>query len=502
MKPRYVLILLALAYASSLIAYSHFRLIDGDEGFYSTAARLVTEGKIPYKDFFYPQAPVLPFVYGGAVWLAGPNLASLRFVSIVFSLATVALWGWFLLKKYGNHRGVVFVAIGFLAFNPFFISWGVTVKTYALANLLATLALISVWHAVSSARRGWLVAAGFSSGLLVSTRLLYATVPLVILGWLIVRSMRADDRLCFRHTALFLLGMLAGCVPSMILFTHEPEVFVFNNIGYHLLQSDVPSVIEHGSGSLKSVLDLLLNHPYLSLQFLLACVGIYAVITFAGNEADYEKSFALLTITVVIAFLATTLIPSSLYEQYFTGPLAPFLTPLVAAGLYSLWERFRIAFFACGMAALTFSLAEFINEAGKASMSRVWTFESYSAIADSIKSHTLETDTVLSPWPGYVFESGRRYVPGLENHFGLLAAKKLTHEQQLRYHISGVDEIVATIQAREPEVVALGSWVTFLFSGLTDLERQALFNALLLNYRFIGEVGGVDLYERMPSPAQ
>ena len=56
------------------------RFIDGDEGFYLTAARLVLLHKVPYLDFFFQQAPLLPYVYGiwlklfGVSWFAARDL--------------------------------------------------------------------------------------------------------------------------------------------------------------------------------------------------------------------------------------------------------------------------------------------------------------------------------------------------------------------------------------------------------------------------------------------
>ena len=36
--------------------------VNQDEGWYLYAARLVGEGKLPYRDFFFTQGPVLPFL--------------------------------------------------------------------------------------------------------------------------------------------------------------------------------------------------------------------------------------------------------------------------------------------------------------------------------------------------------------------------------------------------------------------------------------------------------
>src|ERR1700678_237124 len=43
------------------------RFLDTDEGFYLLAARLVLMHKKPYVDFFFQQAPLLPYMY--ALWL-------------------------------------------------------------------------------------------------------------------------------------------------------------------------------------------------------------------------------------------------------------------------------------------------------------------------------------------------------------------------------------------------------------------------------------------------
>ena len=47
------------------------RLIARDEGFYTYAAQLILEGKHPYIDFFYPQMPLLPYLYATSGALFG-----------------------------------------------------------------------------------------------------------------------------------------------------------------------------------------------------------------------------------------------------------------------------------------------------------------------------------------------------------------------------------------------------------------------------------------------
>jgi hypothetical protein len=64
-------LLVALGLAALLIPIGRVRLIDGDEGYYLQAARLVSEGKRIYTDFFYPQMPFGAHVYAAWFWLWG-----------------------------------------------------------------------------------------------------------------------------------------------------------------------------------------------------------------------------------------------------------------------------------------------------------------------------------------------------------------------------------------------------------------------------------------------
>jgi hypothetical protein len=65
--PRWLLLVALIPIATFLAYVATSRTIQRDEGFYLMDARLVLNGKAPYLDFFYPQAPLLPYVY--ALWM-------------------------------------------------------------------------------------------------------------------------------------------------------------------------------------------------------------------------------------------------------------------------------------------------------------------------------------------------------------------------------------------------------------------------------------------------
>src|SRR5689334_11737193 len=82
------MLLLVIVFASELFfftAVAWHRFVDGDEGFYLLASRLVLEHKKPYVDFFYTQAPLLPYVYG--IWdkLAGVTWTSAKLLSALLT---------------------------------------------------------------------------------------------------------------------------------------------------------------------------------------------------------------------------------------------------------------------------------------------------------------------------------------------------------------------------------------------------------------------------------
>src|SRR4051794_23533138 len=60
---------LVVVFALQFLFFSYValhRFIDGDEGFYLLASRLVLAHKKPYIDFLFEQAPLFPYVY--ALW--------------------------------------------------------------------------------------------------------------------------------------------------------------------------------------------------------------------------------------------------------------------------------------------------------------------------------------------------------------------------------------------------------------------------------------------------
>ena len=82
---RVLLIPVVLIQFGIFLTIARYRLIDGDEGFYLMASRLVFEHQLPYRDFFFTQMPLLPYVYGLWMQIAGTTWITGRVLSAIFT---------------------------------------------------------------------------------------------------------------------------------------------------------------------------------------------------------------------------------------------------------------------------------------------------------------------------------------------------------------------------------------------------------------------------------
>ena len=108
--------------------------VNQDEGWYLYAARLVGEGKVPYRDFFFTQGPVLPYVYSV---MPVHGLLSGRLVTFAFSVFSLLVAIAFArrLVSYESRNDVSLAVFAMLACNLYHMYFTSIPKTYALGTL-------------------------------------------------------------------------------------------------------------------------------------------------------------------------------------------------------------------------------------------------------------------------------------------------------------------------------------------------------------------------------
>jgi hypothetical protein len=449
-------ILIVLLQLCFLLPYSRLRMIARDEGFYLMAARLVMHGHLPYSDFFYPQMPLLPYLYGLWMKLFGFTWISARSLSALLSAALGSLIYLRLLKK-GGHAAAA-AGLFLYATASLTYPWFITAKAYVLSTAL----LFAAYMSANSETRQRPLLAGVLLGLSAMARLH------LILLWPVfaIYFWKRGDKLCKAALIRLCIGTLIPFLAVLPLLLNDSEAFLFNNIEYHLLRSnlDLANALKLKYSLLATLLGLVKGRIFDNFQFILLALGtlLYAAL---HRSAAYDLALPLALVLFVISFL-----PTPAYAQYFCA-LLPFLvicsvmlisdvrpTGVFTRRLISLvvllltlrylamtphfWTKYTI-------------LCKAGNCYGGLTDATEWSIKSLRTAADEINRLTRPNEMVFAQWPGVLFESHALPLPGTENQFGRHIAKKLSKASRGRFRVLNRSDEVQTLLNEQPRLIIL-----------------------------------------------
>ncbi len=241
-------IVLLLAVAASWLSLSALNLwmgeLNQDEGWYLYAAKQMTEGLKPYRDFAFTQPPMLPLVYSWVFnWVGHFGLVGGRAVTWLFGAMGTLAAVWLAMRAGPRQAqrltaGLCFILIAMNLYQSYFTT---VVKTYALSGmfLCAGLAMLSF----VGPRKGFraAVGSGFLLACAAATRIsLGAALALGGLDLLICRRrLRAWAWLDFALGGL--LGLALAFLPFLAL---GREGFRFGVVEYHSLREAGPWLVQ------------------------------------------------------------------------------------------------------------------------------------------------------------------------------------------------------------------------------------------------------------------
>jgi len=457
-------ILLAQVLFFSFVA--RHRFVDGDEGFYLLASRLVLMHKKPYADFSYVQAPLLPYVY--ALWMKLTAVSWAR--ARLFSAFLTTLLGTLLYDEVCRQTGRWLAG---LAAVVLFASTTLIFACFPAAHpfSLAALFLFSAYMAVSRCSAEpppWLmVAGGILLGLSVDTRSYLLLILLVFLWWIL----HASDTRTRRVSILwFLGGFLAGITPCLYLFLSSPQSFLFNNFGYHLMRSSA-SLIGAWPEKLIVLLMFFLGGPQgngiqNSLLFFISLAFIFSI--------REQRSAPRLAFQIAVALVMVSLLPTPVYPGYFSFCI-PFLLVSTVCVVNDLLvslgpgRQRLIAAAACVVVLAMYlgasvpdfrkyiTTGEGIASVGRARDKGDWRLQRVVEVSEAIDQMASPGEVVASFWPGYIFQTKAIPLSGLENDFLLPVSGKLTARQREQYHVLSLSEIESSFAAHTPRIVVLGN---------------------------------------------
>jgi hypothetical protein len=474
------------------------RIADSDEGFYLYASKLLgAEGTLIYRDIFYPQMPLLPFIYGGWMKLFGFDWYSGRALSALLTALTGTVL--FLHVRASTGRSL-FAVIGLLlyAFNLSVLLFFLTAKTYTLSAGLLFTGVIVGTDARGRFPRMAALASGLLLGASVQVRLFFIVAAPVMLLYFWKRGEGKPNRLPW----LFCAGFVAGSIPSLVFLATVPKQFIFGTLIYHSVRNPfglIAQVDQKLGVATRLFLGATLRRP---TQFSILFAGVPLGLLFWRKLNDASK----MCIVVSVALGIISFLPTPAFIQYFCV-LAPFLivsfvgfadaalgsfrgqssqrTAVVALLLFSLvyaaWATTRIdgLFIRAHMAPGT--------DPGTGSLD--WKISTIEEVAALVEKNTSPDGLVVSLWPGYLLTANRRAYPGTENHFARDSSMRISPEECARYRMMRGDRIDDAIADPATQAVILGNWSHNVKASFAEVLEAN-------NYESVGRIVNTEVFAR------
>ncbi len=483
-----------LAWGTLYVALERF--IARDEGFYLYAAKLVSKGYVPYRDFFFPQAPLSPYLYGLWMTLTDFSWTSARIGAGLCTIGCGVLIFLFTRAYFGVRAALI--SLPLFTMTAGIQLWMPVAKNTVLAVFLL---LLSLYLGLIKKRPGW---AAFCMGLCVATRLTYAP-----LGFLLLVPSGNSRREYVAQLKATFLGGLPAVLLMGVFYVVDPFNFVQDNWVYHQQRSNLSEAIfARKRWRLSQVLFGMKRGAGMGGYQVLA-LGICSLLTFFSSFRRLPTWWPLVIIVAIL--FVVSLLPEPAYLQYFS-PFVMLLVPLAAEGLRfcaSLPTRFTqkpLVRVLGSLALITTGVVLFGLE-GRDDFKRflitgddvigvgvhnrkAWRLGFVSKISQEIDKHNVSNKPVFASWPGYLLESNAEALPGTENQFGhtWAAYQRFNDEEQSMRHIMSQKRVAEAYQQGAFDLYAI-----FIGKGrTTPLERAVRKDGL----KRVGIYEGFSLYSR------
>lgn len=457
MKNKNRLLFSVLVFFISLIYFYvvnvKLRFITGDEGYFAYSAKAILNGKVPYKDFFYPQAFLYPYFLASWIYLFGESWEIFRVFS-AFVCAGIAGLIFDIVSRKRNNISGLFAVIIFIC-TDLVIAYFSSIKNYTLSCFFLLLSIRLFDSKIKY--KYFLSGAVFALSFQIRSYLIICGI--IFLYQILFQSDLEKDKKK-RNLKAFILGGLLATLPSILMFVFNPDTFVFNNLTYHSLRNrnGLISGFNQKMNAFYSLFEGVKNNGDISIQLV-----ILIAISFCKKINLKNIYFQTFLILFLISFC-----PTPVYSQYFVA-IIPFLIIYIFDCKDYIFDK---KFFKIVIAFLflmffykaipEFNRYLFTGENVSGLFSRrvpaLWRAKTLDmTISDLSKRIYLEDKRekgfLFSSWSGYLIGLEKMEAfSGLENHFAINIAHKLTKRERKKYKIkyspSDLEEIIKQKKTR------------------------------------------------------
>jgi hypothetical protein len=408
-----------------------------DEGWYLYAGKLAWRGEVPYRDFAYFQAPLLPYLYGATQKLFGPGILSGRLLAAAFAAGS---WLFTLstARRLGGSRAAVLAGLAFLA-SVYLYSHFPIVLTYAPAAFF-------LMAAVDSFLRGGVFRTVLFAILAAGIRVSLAPAVPILAAGVFLASSRS------RVEVARLAGALgAGAALLLAFVLPDPGLAWFSLVGYHT----------EGWTSLER-----LRAVGASAAETLATTSILIVPALVAPRLAPARPVSYLAATAAAVLLAN-LLPATT-APYYDSVLLPLLAVLAGLSLARLRRPVLVAALLALHLAAQLEPARRLHVVGLARPRAGWPFEDRLArvrdVGRDLRAVTTPSSKIFTLATYFAIEADRDVMPGLS--MSIFSVEFYgTRAQCLRHHTVNPAMIREWFAEAVPDVVVLTNWEVQYFGG-------------------------------------
>jgi len=468
------------------IAFILMRVVDADEGFYLSAGSLFASGLHPYLDFFYPQAPYLPVLLAPFASLNLDGLFLARAVGFISHILISLIMFYFAGKVFDDKKFKLVVLFVVLFSGPL-LTFNSLAKPYFGSNLSFVTAFVLLMLMIKQRRLDYRIliyifallalACNFRSIFIIAAPLFF------FLSFFCFKSL--PNYKSSHFFGVILAAIIIPSIYSFYLLFLNPDFFMFNNLGFHLLRGGAPSFWAIILVKLQ-VMGKILIQPHYLIPMLMAGWSLYLI-----NSRKYGRQYnswhrAVFHLSLIIAALIWTayLIPHPINMHYFHQTLIFLIIASFPAIKYILGmrKRIRIALFTVYLVAFALYPALYIFDVRDRHVA--YDLDHVRQVTEEIKDNSAENDIVLSEWVGYNVFADRRQVmsdgySGFQYDFGSAMVP------YSKYRILTDEKINEILRNRDAKLVVINNYI--IPEWKKELEN---------NYDLLVKIGVTFIYER------
>jgi len=434
--------------------------LDHDEGFYAMAGRMLADGLVPYRDFFYPQMPYTALLYGAWGSLFGFSMLSLRLCHALINTITTMLVAHAVVRRASPSMAVASV----LLFWSHCLTYEnlAPVKTHGptVAALVGAIVMVVApfrWFEERVTLR-WLLV-GTLAGIGVGLRLTVAPATVLLL-FAPLLAPEVPWRTRGRQAATAVGGFVAALVPAAVTWILAPSSFVFGNVGYHAIRREPGhglignfdqkwGILEEAAGLFHPV-----DHNPTGVQNIVLWGLTLASVAGLWRRARPELAVWL----AFLALIVVAVLPTPTFVQYFVlaVPVACVLAPRALDD--SRRGPVLLGTFAVLSVLLGYpGFKERVVDGRRAQ----WDVSMYRPRDIDAASRTLcaaappEAKTAAY-WPVYLVACDRPYHPAATNQFMFPVASQMTEAQRRARHVHEAREMRKAALSGEVGAFAFG----------------------------------------------